>query len=53
VLDVFREGATRLRVVSGQSETSLLIDFTTDSLAGRLKLQVFPVVRITDQLLFV
>jgi hypothetical protein len=51
VIDVFREGATRLAVDASKAETSLVSEFETDSLAGRLKLRVFPTVRIVDELL--
>jgi hypothetical protein len=50
VLDLFREGATRLLVASFSSR-SVTIEFCTDELGGTLELDLGDPIRITDKLL--
>ncbi|TJZ50101.1 hypothetical protein FCH28_22530 [Streptomyces piniterrae] len=52
VLDIFREGATRLRIESNQEHSSVLIDFNDGVTSGMLTIQIFPRIRITDKMLF-
>lgn len=51
VLDVFREGATLLRVESRDGADYFVVDFETDSLAGQLIVRVHPDVYVKDALL--
>ncbi|MFB9903873.1 hypothetical protein [Allokutzneria oryzae] len=53
LVDVFREGADRLVLEDGGAECGLAVDFRTASLAGQLRVQVFPRVAIRDELLLV
>lgn len=52
VVDIFREGATQLRIASGGGESSLVIEFGDRDSSGELKIQIFPRIKITDRLLF-
>ncbi|WP_353944297.1 hypothetical protein ABII15_23685 [Streptomyces sp. HUAS MG91] len=51
-VDIFREGATCMRIDSQHNRTSILIDFSLGATKGELKLQIFPRVAISDQQLF-
>lgn len=51
-ISIFREGANRLRISTEGQEVFLVSDFSTDSLAGRMHLRIFPSVNIEDELLF-
>jgi hypothetical protein len=51
-IDVFREGAYRLRISVEEQSVFLVTDFMTESLAGRMRLQVLPSVNLEDELLF-
>jgi hypothetical protein len=51
VLDLFREAATRMTVSSGRGTAVVTVAFESDALAGRLDLQIYPSVRVTDDLL--
>lgn len=42
LLDVFREGATLMRIHSNTESTSILIDFRTGQSSGRLDIQMWP-----------
>jgi hypothetical protein len=53
LLDVFREGATRLTVYAAEGETHLRTEFETDSLSGYLDIRVFPTIGFEDSLLLV
>lgn len=50
-VDIFREGATRLWIQEQGRETSLCTDFSLGSLHGTLRLCVFPVLDLRDELL--
>jgi len=52
VLDLFREGAIHLALEHGVNTTSLVTRFESESLAGRLEVQVWPGIAVRDQLLF-
>jgi hypothetical protein len=51
MVEVFREGAARLRLRSG-SESYITVDFETDSEQGQLELKVSPAFALRDQLLW-
>ncbi|GGU71347.1 hypothetical protein GCM10010211_41170 [Streptomyces albospinus] len=51
VVDVFREGATRLRIASDKTQSSLMVDFDAGEFCGSLCVQIFPRAKITDRLL--
>ncbi|MFJ9948802.1 hypothetical protein [Kitasatospora sp. NPDC091207] len=51
VLDLFREGATLVRLESDRGNQLITVSFHTDSLAGDLSIQIWPEVAITDRLL--
>ncbi|MFD4632263.1 hypothetical protein ACFVYR_13975 [Streptomyces sp. NPDC058284] len=52
-LDVFHEGATRMAVHSSSRSTYFSIEFQMGECAGKMSIQVFPNLAVTDQLLFV
>lgn len=52
VLDVFREGATLMRVESGVSLKAISVTFDLNGLSGTLNIQVAPTVGILDRMLF-
>ncbi|MEU2247327.1 hypothetical protein [Streptomyces sp. NPDC019224] len=52
MLDVFREGATRLSFASGNSAKGISIEFHTGECAGSLEIQVTPRISVSDRLLF-
>ncbi|MYS37847.1 YD repeat-containing protein [Streptomyces sp. KhCrAH-43] len=52
MLDVFREGATRLSFSSGNSAKGISVDFHTGECAGTLEIQVTPRISVSDRLLF-
>ncbi|WP_239077864.1 hypothetical protein [Streptomyces sp. SID9124] len=52
VLDVFREGATRLSFTSGNSAKGISVDFHTGECTGTLEIQVAPRISVSDRLLF-
>ncbi|MGW4412198.1 hypothetical protein ACWEJ6_49945 [Nonomuraea sp. NPDC004702] len=51
LLDVFREEAARLSVVSDKGVTALSLAFASDSLSGELRIQIWPTLSISDRLL--
>ncbi|MEV7195093.1 hypothetical protein AB0N81_25285 [Streptomyces sp. NPDC093510] len=51
-LDIFREGATRMAVHSSSRSTYFSIEFQMGECAGKMSIQVFPNLAVTDQLLF-
>ncbi len=51
-VDIYREGATRLRIVESPGRTGLYVDFATDTMTGTLRIEVFPEVSVDDELLF-
>ena len=51
MLDLYREAATRMTVSSGRGIGGVSVAFEADGFAGKLDLQVFPTVRVTDDLL--
>ncbi len=53
VVDVFREGATRISVHSGKRVTYLSVEFNMSECVGRMEIQVFPQFAVKDQLLLV
>jgi hypothetical protein len=52
VVEIFREGATRLRLRTAGNENYIAVDFETDSEQGYIELQVSPVFTLRDQLLW-
>lgn len=51
LLDLFREGAERLRLRSDAESTAIEIDFQTESTRGTLDIQVHPSILIKDRCL--
>ncbi len=51
MLDLYREAATRMTVSSGRGVGGVSVTFETEGPAGKLDLQVYPTVRVTDDLL--
>ncbi|MCH0538506.1 hypothetical protein I3F58_02815 [Streptomyces sp. MUM 203J] len=47
----FREGATLLRIIDTRESTKLAIDFNTQDTTGRMEIQIFPHITISDQTL--
>lgn len=52
LMDVYREGATRLSFTPGKSTRSISIEFHMGECAGVMDVQVAPYVAIQDRLLF-
>lgn len=52
LLSLFREGATRMTVSSGEGGKCIHIEFRVGELAGGLEIQISPIVTIRDQLFF-
>ncbi|MFJ9739115.1 hypothetical protein [Streptomyces sp. NPDC101166] len=52
MLDVFREGATRLSFTSGKSSKHISIEFSTGECTGTMEIQVTPHLSVRDRLLF-
>ncbi|MGF6889160.1 hypothetical protein ABIA39_008554 [Nocardia sp. GAS34] len=52
VMDIFREGATRLSIGWSGETRCLAIEFETDSLRGQLEIKVGTCVEILDRMLF-
>ncbi|NEC65396.1 hypothetical protein [Streptomyces sp. SID9727] len=52
VLDIFREGATRLSFTSGNSSKGISIEFHMGECAGTMEIQVTPRISVRDRLLF-
>ncbi|WP_435187557.1 hypothetical protein [Streptomyces sp. bgisy126] len=50
-VDLYREGATRLRIVESPGRTGLYVDFETGPMTGTLRIEVFPEVTVDDVLL--
>ncbi|MFC7928628.1 hypothetical protein [Streptomyces cinereoruber] len=50
-LDLYREGATHLRIVEAPGRTALSVDFATGTTTGTLRIEVFPRVAVRDELL--
>lgn len=48
-LDIFQEGAERLRIDSASGSTVIAIEFRTESTVGRLEVQVWPDLVIRGQ----
>lgn len=48
LLDIFREGAERLRIDSGSGSTLVTVDFRTESTVGRLEVQIEPDVVVRE-----
>lgn len=51
MLDLYREAAARMTLLSGYGVGGVSVAFEADGLTGRLDLQIFPTVRVTDDLL--
>ncbi|TYB43957.1 hypothetical protein [Actinomadura chibensis] len=51
LLDLFREGAERLRLRSDAKSTAIEVDFQTESTRGTLDIQVRPAILIKDRTL--
>lgn len=52
MLDLFREGATRLSFASGQAVKQIFIDFHTGECAGTMEILMTPHFSVSDRLLF-
>ncbi|MGW3679430.1 hypothetical protein [Streptomyces prasinus] len=52
VMDIYREGATRLSFTSTKSTKNILIDFHMGECAGVLDIQAAPQLAVRDRLLF-
>ncbi|GJF22141.1 hypothetical protein ABT322_03760 [Streptomyces flaveolus] len=52
LLDVFREGATRLSVAGGGTGTGISVDFHMGECAGATDIRVTPALSVRDRLLF-
>lgn len=52
LMDVYREGATRLSFPLGKSTKNISIEFHTDECAGVMGIQISPQLEIQDRLLF-
>jgi YD repeat-containing protein len=52
LLDVFREGATRLSVTGGGSGPGVSVDFHMGECAGATDIRVTPTLTVMDRLLF-
>ncbi|GAA2471052.1 hypothetical protein GCM10023100_28810 [Actinocorallia cavernae] len=53
VLDIYREGATRLTVSSASQARHILIEFHMGECAGVMEIQVSPSLSVRDRLLYV
>jgi hypothetical protein len=45
-VDIFRESATNLTIITEQGRSTIRVDLESDSLVGFLKIQVYPDVRV-------
>ncbi|MFJ6699317.1 hypothetical protein ACIQM4_24990 [Streptomyces sp. NPDC091272] len=52
LLDVFREGATHLRITNAPGSAGLVAQFKLEEQIGEMHIQVFPGISIRDQMLF-
>ncbi|WP_244317605.1 hypothetical protein [Streptomyces bauhiniae] len=52
LLDVYREGATRLTFISTPSTVGAQIDFSVGECAGVMEIDIFPRISVQDRLLF-
>ncbi|GAA4039132.1 hypothetical protein [Streptomyces shaanxiensis] len=52
IIDVFREGATCMKVHSDKSTTHISLDFHMGECSGRMEIRLFPSFAIKDHLLF-
>jgi hypothetical protein len=52
ILDVFREGATRMILHSDKSATYISLDFQMGECAGNMEIHLSPSVAVKDSLLF-
>lgn len=52
LVDIFREGATRLVVHSGNSCAYIALDFVMGECAGKMEIQVHPKMAVKDHILF-
>ncbi|WP_241989823.1 hypothetical protein [Streptomyces sp. AC1-42W] len=52
MMDLFREGATRLSFTSGNSAKGISIEFHMGECTGSLDIQVTPRISVSDRLLF-
>ncbi len=52
LLDLYREGATLLSVESARGSTGVVVAFETEELAGKLVVQIFPDLKVSDTMLF-
>ncbi len=52
ILDVFREGATRMAVYSSESAKYILLDFHMGECVGKMEIQTSPNLAVKDHLLF-
>ncbi|MFE2426581.1 hypothetical protein ACFXJ5_07480 [Streptomyces sp. NPDC059373] len=51
LVEIFREGATRIRLISESERTYFLIDFEMSGSTARLEIGIYPFVSINDNLL--
>ncbi|MFJ1972163.1 hypothetical protein ACIO93_26175 [Streptomyces sp. NPDC087903] len=52
ILDIFREGATRMAVHSESGATYFSLEFQSGECVGSMTIRVFPSLTVTDRLLF-
>lgn len=49
LMDIYREGGELLRITEDGNSTGILAEFSTGGSKGEIRLQVFPVVRLTEE----
>ncbi|MER6403480.1 hypothetical protein ABT269_08145 [Streptomyces viridosporus] len=52
MVDIYREGATRLSFTPGKSTGSIFVDFETDEFTGVMEIKITPQLKVQDRLLF-
>lgn len=52
ILDIFREGATRLEIQRDSHSSFVIVEFSVDSIGGQLEIQIKPRIAFKDQMLF-
>ncbi|MFJ9962282.1 hypothetical protein [Streptomyces avermitilis] len=53
ILDLFREGATKMSVTTTANSTSIALEFRLGEHNGEINIQISPHLAITDRILFV
>ncbi|WP_258311159.1 hypothetical protein [Streptomyces sp. NWU49] len=52
MVDIYREGATRLSFTPGKSTGSIFVDFETDEFTGVMEIKITPQLKVQDRFLF-